>query len=428
MKSLKNLIGITLLLLSTNAFSAWIEDISGRNLSLVVYIGTFDPIHEGHQEIIDWLVRSGKYDGVVVIPNDRPLHKPGATAYETRLNDLRLIYGQHQKVYVPKEYRESFPVPMSISQIRGIKKNCRNCSFVGAFGDDILSSTFKLTTTRFLLSDLKKWLVFTRNFRDQIPKYYLGRPIEPIEFSNPESSSHIKKQLLAISDRDSSQSAKLNIHQNVLDRILFSNAYSNGGTYFKTGDIISFSLRRGMTPKIVQAISDSPFDHVGVLSWEQDLLFIYEFILGKGIVKSKLSDRWNYYRDSNGQVHFALAYGKKDLGEKDLERIKMFLANAADFSNQSFKSCTDFVLKSLSELGVTLKFDPSERIKIQSRVKSIANMEKYKDIPIYETITPVEILKKLNLVYSSEPSLHWTGSDLQTAWGHSTPSCLGFYK
>lgn len=50
-----------------------------------VFFGTYDPVHEGHLQTARTIRHEFDLSEVVLIPNESPLHKPGATSFEDRL-------------------------------------------------------------------------------------------------------------------------------------------------------------------------------------------------------------------------------------------------------------------------------------------------------------------------------------------------------
>lgn len=93
-----------------------------------VYLGTFDPVHEGHIDTVLQAQKQFSLDEVVVIPNFTPLHKPNASAFTTRLNMLknRLALEEKVNLYIgeSKPIVDQFgrePLIEQISQIYGTK-------------------------------------------------------------------------------------------------------------------------------------------------------------------------------------------------------------------------------------------------------------------------------------------------------------------
>lgn len=55
-----------------------------------IFGGTFDPIHKGHIHLIDWLVNSGRFDQVVIVPAGAPWQRSTIASATDRLEMVRL--------------------------------------------------------------------------------------------------------------------------------------------------------------------------------------------------------------------------------------------------------------------------------------------------------------------------------------------------
>lgn len=75
---------------------------------VALYVGSFDPIHLGHQTIIESTVSQGFADYVLVVPNNMTLHKPNATPYEKRRDMLEVLYIDHPSVIYPDRDIETY--------------------------------------------------------------------------------------------------------------------------------------------------------------------------------------------------------------------------------------------------------------------------------------------------------------------------------
>lgn len=88
------------------------------------YIGSFDPIHLGHQNVVDQVLESGQVDYVLIYP------VPGGDQFKNRSNRalrqklIASVYQDHPKVlitdWVPKELQSKFNLSAAELDIIGI--------------------------------------------------------------------------------------------------------------------------------------------------------------------------------------------------------------------------------------------------------------------------------------------------------------------
>lgn len=81
-------------------FSEAVEKVKSAR-SVAVFVGTFDPIHLGHQIIIESVAQKADIDLVLVVPNNLTLHKPKASPYQRRLALLEHLYRDSEHVIYP---------------------------------------------------------------------------------------------------------------------------------------------------------------------------------------------------------------------------------------------------------------------------------------------------------------------------------------
>lgn len=61
-----------------------------------IYGGTFDPIHNGHIHLIDWLISSSRFDQVVIVPAGSPWQRKPVAGANDRLEMARLaLHGRN---------------------------------------------------------------------------------------------------------------------------------------------------------------------------------------------------------------------------------------------------------------------------------------------------------------------------------------------
>ena len=67
---------------------------------IAVYLGTFDPVHEGHIATIKSIVKQLNFDEAILIHNMNPVHKPNATPSSDRLQMLNIRIQNESKLNV----------------------------------------------------------------------------------------------------------------------------------------------------------------------------------------------------------------------------------------------------------------------------------------------------------------------------------------
>ena len=70
-------------------------------MSLFVFGGAFDPIHNGHLDIVSYLQQVASYDQLLIIPTGQPVHKK-ATFFsnECRLEMLSAVFDSHPLITI----------------------------------------------------------------------------------------------------------------------------------------------------------------------------------------------------------------------------------------------------------------------------------------------------------------------------------------
>lgn len=225
-----------------------------------------------------------------------------------------------------------------------------------------------------------------------------------------------------------------------IDRILLSSDPTDAKVYFQSGDVIAFSLRKGRTPKFVQSITQSPFDHLGLLLWEADQLYIYEFLLNKGVKKSLLRDRINTYADHYGKTHFLVASTNQEWKPKTLQNLKNYLDSQVRLElKSSIRSCTDLLEKSLQFQNYTITIDENMMKNHLKRLNAFDRfLGAYKKTQIEQALPPAFLISALTVRFGTLTQLFWTQDAFLSAWNLSDftflreppikqNSCLSFY-
>jgi hypothetical protein len=92
--------------------------------------------------------------------------------------------------------------------------------------------------------------------------------------------------------------------------ILFFASFADANDWrdiqWKSGQVLGISSRSGLTPLIVQIGTLSQVDHLGIVSVENGVPWLYEYVKANGVQKVPLSEVWMRSTDRNGNVQFVL--------------------------------------------------------------------------------------------------------------------------
>jgi len=84
--------------------------------SVALYIGTFDPLHLGHEKIIEQVLRLELADAIIVAPVEVPLNKPHASSFAFRRQVVADRYKDDSRVFVPEYSQKELGHPMAITE------------------------------------------------------------------------------------------------------------------------------------------------------------------------------------------------------------------------------------------------------------------------------------------------------------------------
>ena len=111
------------------------EGLSGRNnlKSIAVILGSFDPVHKGHEHMVDVCLE--KKPGVLLLVPEAHFEKsivpPLNMTLEQRTEVLKLLFGSNPRVGIGKAKEVLF-----IKLQKEVEKAFPNCSVHLAFGND----------------------------------------------------------------------------------------------------------------------------------------------------------------------------------------------------------------------------------------------------------------------------------------------------
>jgi nicotinate-nucleotide adenylyltransferase len=154
-----------------------------------IYIGTFDPIHDGHSRTIEQSIKQGNLDFLIVITNNAAIHKPNASPFNDRLQMVKSIYEHSPQVVVPDDESIGWPIgPAVIEQIK--QKHGKNITLVQIYGDDVLKSIESQKSERATYKGISEWIVVARS-DDSINK--IDQIQSSLEREHPDLKIHVFK-------------------------------------------------------------------------------------------------------------------------------------------------------------------------------------------------------------------------------------------
>lgn len=119
------------------SFSAQVSDIpKDREVRIGVYIGTYDPPHEGHRIVAEAVAQAGLVDFVLFLANDNSHHKPNATPFLIRKKMTELIAEDSKFLIVP-EYKKHPTLFYTETSLIEIQKLYPRVRFFGMMGTDV---------------------------------------------------------------------------------------------------------------------------------------------------------------------------------------------------------------------------------------------------------------------------------------------------
>lgn len=125
------------LLFPVVSFSAQLSDIpDNQSVRIGVYIGTYDPPHEGHRIVAEAVAAAGLVDFVLFLANDNAHHKPNATPFFLRKRMTELM-AEDSKVMVVPEY---VPHPTKFyteTALLEVQRRFPKARFFGMMGTDV---------------------------------------------------------------------------------------------------------------------------------------------------------------------------------------------------------------------------------------------------------------------------------------------------
>ena len=170
---------LSLLLCSSSTFALVLEDLpkaqlheklSGKKVGF--YIGSFDPIHKGHEQVVSSILNQNLVDYCLVYPAWGGDKYKQRTDVDIRFKMLFILYKDNPQIIVtqlsPIELQDLLTVDSSvtISEKPAVKSAINETKYIGVLGSDTAINT---------VADKKKLSIFMRGIK--IPEKYCENTI-----------------------------------------------------------------------------------------------------------------------------------------------------------------------------------------------------------------------------------------------------------
>lgn len=172
---MKKLIFLTFLTLNANAVILEnVKDLNSllKNKKIAYYIGSFDPIHRGHESVVEKILEEKLADFVIVYPAWGGDKYKDRTAVNIRLDMLFALFGDSKNVIVtrstPKELQDLLMVEDAVvtdKDKQEMKSAIEGAKYIGVIGADVALSLVENTE-----ESKKKLSVFMRGVK--VPEKY----------------------------------------------------------------------------------------------------------------------------------------------------------------------------------------------------------------------------------------------------------------
>ena len=166
-------------------------------MNIGLYFGAFNPVHDGHMKVANYVLNNSDLDIVWLVLTPQSPHKINSTLidFNHRYKMLEIVCKKYKNI-LPSDIEKSLPEPnFSINTLNHLKKDTDTNNYSLIIGDD---NIMKLTTWKQYSNIIKnhKIYVYPRNnymIKSKLTHeniYYLNAPIIKV------SASNIRKKIL----------------------------------------------------------------------------------------------------------------------------------------------------------------------------------------------------------------------------------------
>ena len=106
-------------------------------MKLGVYIGSFNPVHNGHIEVVNYLLNNNIVDKVLIVPTGAYWDKNNLIDIKDRINMLRFF--ENERILIDDKHND---IPYTYLLMRKLKKEYDDELYL-ILGADIISSLKK---------------------------------------------------------------------------------------------------------------------------------------------------------------------------------------------------------------------------------------------------------------------------------------------
>lgn len=194
-------------------------------MKIAVFGGSFNPVHNGHVKIIQYLSENLDFDKILVIPAGIPSHKESYSVSERdRYNMCTLAFSQFSKVEISNIEIGLQEVCYTIDTLMKLKKAYPNGDFYEIIGQDSADSFHLWKGYKEILEE-SQVIVFRREQEKKLKNSIDGEFIFLKTPYFPYSSTQIREYLERIDRIESLKKLKEMLPEEVLKYILEKNLY-----------------------------------------------------------------------------------------------------------------------------------------------------------------------------------------------------------
>lgn len=194
-------------------------------MKIAVFGGSFNPIHQGHMKMVQYLSENFDFDKILVIPAGIPSHKESySVSARDRYNMCIIAFSQFSKVEVSDIETGFEEVCYTIDTLMKLKKIYPSGDFYEIIGEDSADNFHQWKGYKKILKE-SRVMVFKREKQEKIEKSVDGEFIFLQTPYFPYSSTQIRKYLRKIDEVENLKKLKEMLPEEVLKYILEKNLY-----------------------------------------------------------------------------------------------------------------------------------------------------------------------------------------------------------